>query len=100
MFSCKTLDEIVDYIEQEVDNESFLNYIHDENWKSISSKDFVHMVRSLASSFEKVGVKQGTSVAIISDSSPYLLIVDYAIQCLGAVSVPIFSNKNSANLIF
>lgn len=100
MFNCKTLAEIVDYIENEVDNESFLNHLEDGNWKSISSKDFVHMVRSLASSFEKVGVKQGTSVAIISDSSPFWLIVDYALQCLGAVSVPIFANISSSNLSF
>lgn len=100
MFTCKTLAEIVDYIDEEVDNESFLNYLQDEDWKSISSKDFVHIVRSLASSFEKAGVKQGVSVAIISDSSPFWLIVDYALQCLGAVSVPIFANISSANLKF
>ena len=100
MFSCKTLAEMVDYIDEEVDNESFLNYIYDENWKSISSKDFVHMVRYLDSSFEKSGIKQGTSVAIISDSSPYWLIVDYALQCVGAVSVPIFDNITSATLSF
>ena len=100
MFKCKTLAEIVDYIEDDVDNESFLNYLEDEDWKSISSNEFVHMVRSLASSFEKSGVTKGTSVAIISDSSPFWLIVDYALQCLGAVSVPIFANISSANLNF
>ena len=100
MFNCKTLAEIVDYIETEVDNKSFLNHLEDGQWKSISSKEFVHMVRSLASSFEKSGVCQGTSVAIISDSSPFWLIVDYALQCLGAVSVPIFANISSSNLSF
>ncbi|MDF1881661.1 long-chain fatty acid--CoA ligase [Sulfurimonas sp. MAG313] len=100
MFDCTNLAEIVDYIENEVDNDSFLNHLEDGNWKSISSKEFVHMVRSLASSFEKSGVTQGTSVAIISDSSPFWLIVDYALQCLGAVSVPIFANISSSNLSF
>jgi len=100
MFACETLAEIVDYIEDEVDNEKFLNFIQDGNWKSISSKDFVRMVRSLASSFEKAGVRQGASVAIISDPSPFWLTVDYALQCLGAVSVPIFANISSENLNF
>jgi len=100
MVDCKTLAEIVEYIENEIDNDSFLNYLENGHWKSISSKEFVHMVHSLASSFEKVGVKQGTSVAIISDSSPFWLIVDYALQCLGAVSVPIFANISSSNLSF
>jgi len=100
MFKCETLAEIVDYIEDEIDNEHYLNYLEATQWKNISSKEFVHMVRSLASSFEKSGIKQGTCVAIISDSSPYWLIVDYALQCLGAVSVPIFANISSANLTF
>jgi len=100
MFDCKTLTGIVDYIENEVDNDSFLNHLEGGHWKSISSKEFVYMVRCLASSFEKAGVQQGTSVAIISDSSPFWLIVDYALQCLGAVSIPIFANISSSNLSF
>lgn len=100
MFECKTLDEIVDYIDKEVDNESFLNYLVDGHWISISSNDFVKMVHRLASAFETSGVRQGTSVAIISDSSPFWLIVDYALQSLGAVSVPIFANISSENLNF
>jgi len=100
MFECKTLAELVDYIEDEVNNEHFLNHLEKGVWKNISAKEFVHTVRSLASSFEKAGVKQGTSVAIISDSSPFWLMVDFALQCLGAVSVPIFANISSANLNF
>ena len=98
MFDCKTLSDIVDYIEAQIDNGSYLNYLDSSQWKSISSKEFVHMVRSLACALEKRGVKQGDSFAIISDSSPYWLIVDYALQCLGAVSVPIFANISSENL--
>lgn len=100
MFNCKNLSEIVEYIDQEIDNESFLNYLEGSHWQSISSKAFVLKVHSLASAFERSGVKQGTCVAIISDSSPFWLIVDYALQCLGAVSVPIFANISSDNLAF
>lgn len=100
MFECKTLDEVIDYIDKEVDNESFLNYLEDGHWVSVSSNDFVQKVHCLASAFSASGVKQGTSVAIISDSSPFWLIVDYALQSLGAVSVPIFANISSENLNF
>ncbi len=98
MFNCKTLAEIVDLIDKQIDNESFLNYREYGDWVSISSKDFVNMVHLLASAFDARGVKQGTCVAIISDSSPFWLIVDYALQSLGAVSVPIFANISSENL--
>lgn len=98
MFNCKTLAEIVDFIDENIDNESFLNYREYGDWVSLSSKDFVNMVHLLASAFNARGVKQGTCVAIISDSSPFWLIVDYALQSLGAVSVPIFANISSENL--
>ncbi len=98
MFECKTLAELVDYIEYEIDNKSFLNYMEEGSWQSVSSAEFVNKVRSLASALAAKGVKQGSCVAIISDSSPFWLIVDYALQCLGAVSVPIFSNISSENL--
>ena len=98
MFTCRSLSEIVDYIETEIDNTTYLNYLNGSQWVSISSQEFVHTVRALASSFEAKGVKRGTSVAIISDSSPFWLMVDYALQCLGAVSVPIFANISSQNL--
>lgn len=98
MFNCKTLAEIVDLIDKQIDNESFLNYREYGDWVSISSKDFVDKVHLLASAFDARGVKQGTCVAIISDSSPFWLIVDYALQSLGAVSVPIFANISSENL--
>jgi long-chain acyl-CoA synthetase len=98
MFTCKNLSEVVDHIETKIDNNTYLNYLNGSQWVAISSQEFVHTVRALASSFEAKGVKQGTSVAIISDSSPFWLMVDYALQCLGAVSVPIFANISSQNL--
>ncbi len=100
MFECENLSEVIEYIDNEVVNENYLNYLEGSQWKSISSKEFVHSVHALASAFQKRGVSKGTSVAIISDSSPFWLIVDYALQCLGAVSVPIFANISSENLSF
>lgn len=100
MFKCKSLSEVVDYIETEIDNKTYLNYLNDSKWVSISSQEFVHTVRALASSFESSGVRQGTCVAIVSDSSPFWLMVDYALQCLGAVSVPVFANISSQNLMY
>lgn len=100
MFECNDLSELVDYIEDKVDNDKFLNYLEDAKWKSLSSTEFVRLVRALAHSFQSRGIKAGDSVAIISESSPFWLIVDYALQSLAAVSVPIFANISSENLSF
>ncbi len=100
MFECKTLDDVVGYIEAEIENDTFLNYLEDGEWKHISSEAFVSKVHRLATALSASGVKRGTCFAIISDSSPFWLIVDYALQSLGAVSVPIFANISSTNLSF
>ena len=47
-----------------------------------------------------MGVKKGTTVAIVSNSSPFWLMVDYALQDLGAISVPIFANIAEENFIY
>ncbi len=100
MFGCENLSELVDYIEKEIDNDTFLNHLEGGEWKCISSKEFVRLVRVFAHAFQSKGIKQGTSVAIISESSPFWLITDYALQLLGAVSVPIFANISSENLSY
>lgn len=100
MFEAKNLSELLDHIEKSVDNETYLNYLHEQQYKSISSAEFVRSVRALASAFQKSGIGQGSTVAIIADSSPFWLITDYALQCLGAVSVPIFADISPENLQF
>lgn len=100
MFEAKNLSELLDHIEKSVENTTYLNYLHEQEYKKISSTEFVHSVRSLASAFQKSGIEQGSTVAIIADSSPFWLITDYALQCLGAVSVPIFPDISPENLKF
>ena len=100
MFECKDLSELLSYIDETIDNDNYLNYLEDGQWKHISSQEFVRLARALAYSLQKRGLRQGDSVAIISESSPFWLIVDYALQSLGAVSVPIFANISSENLNF
>ncbi len=98
MCEASNLSELLDYIENTVDNETYLNYLHEQHYKSISSQEFVRSVRALASAFQNRGIRQGNTVAIIADSSPFWLITDYALQCLGAVSVPIFDDISPENL--
>lgn len=100
MLQSDTLADLLDHIETNVSNANFLNYLEDGHWKQLSSEEFVHKVRTLATALDRAGVKQGTCVAIISDSSPFWLIMDFALQSLGAVSVPIFANISSDNLTF
>jgi len=45
-----------------------------------------------------MGIKKNENVAIYASSSPTWLIFDFALQLIGATSVPIFANISSKNL--
>ncbi|MDP3300921.1 MAG: long-chain fatty acid--CoA ligase [Sulfuricurvum sp.] len=98
MFSFNTFPQLLDHIKTSVDNHTYLSYLDNGMWKSFSSAEFVIHVDHLAASFAHHGVVKGTSVAIVSDSSPFWLMIDFALQRLGAVSVPIFANISQENL--
>lgn len=98
MFSFNTLPQLLDHIKSSVDNNTYLSYLDNGIWHNISSDEFVTNTEKLAAAFAHHGVKKGTSVGIVSDSSPFWLMVDFALQRLGAVSVPIFANIAHENL--
>lgn len=98
MYSFSTFPQLLDHIKTSVDNHTYLSYLDNGSWKSFSSAEFVIRVDRLAASFAHHGVVKGTSVAIVSDSSPFWLMIDFALQRLGAISVPIFANIARENL--
>jgi long-chain acyl-CoA synthetase len=100
LFSFTTLSELFDHIQSSLHLTNYLNYREKGKWKQISTEDFSITVQALAAAFQKRGVRKGTTVGIVSDSSPFWLMVDFALQRLGAVSVPIFANIASENLIY
>jgi long-chain acyl-CoA synthetase len=98
MFSFNTFPQLLDHIKISVNNHIYLSYLENGRWKSFSSQEFVTYVEDLAAAFSHHGVTRGTSVAIVSDSSPFWLMIDFALQRLGAISVPIFANISRENL--
>mgnify|MGYP002711981510 CR=1 FL=1 len=98
MYTFKTLQGLFSHIEQNIDNDNYLNYLEDGIWLKYSSSLFISNVKRLAYGLREHGVKKGTCVAILTPSSPQWLMFDYALQLLGAISVPIFSNVSTKNL--
>ncbi|MCV6607267.1 MAG: long-chain fatty acid--CoA ligase, partial [Campylobacterales bacterium] len=86
------------FITQKYDKEDFLNYLKDGQWVSLSTKDFEKKVIYLSLALKDLGIGKNTSVAIVSDSSPFWIIVDFAIQIAGGNSVPLFTKISSSNL--
>ncbi|ADG93007.1 AMP-dependent synthetase and ligase [Arcobacter nitrofigilis DSM 7299] len=96
-----TYNEMFDYLTTTYDNPTLLNFINANNkYESISALQFKEKVICLCAALQNLGIKKGTMVAIFSKSSPFWLIFDFALQQLGAVSVPIFANISTKNLNF
>ncbi len=98
MYPFKNFIDVMEYIKTSVNNPLYLSYLEEGKWVSFSSYEFIHHVEMLSSAFYAAGVHKGTTVAIVSDSSPFWLMVDYALQRIGAISVPIFANISKENL--
>lgn len=99
-YNFKTYSELFTYITTEYENEYFLNYLQNGEYKNISIEDFKNKVICLSLALKDLGIKAGDNVAIFAASSPFWLIFDFAIHQVGAVSVPIFANISTTNLNF
>lgn len=60
------------------------------SYRSLSYQDMWEKIENAAAGLARLGVKENSKVAILSDSNPMWAITDFAISSLGAVSVPIY----------
>ncbi len=94
----KTYTELFVYILNNHSNKTFLNHIKNEKYINLSVQDFGNNVKYIAYALKDLGIKQNQTVAIYAKSSPYWLIFDFALQIIGAISVPIFANISTKDL--
>lgn len=96
----KTYNNLFENITQNFENKTFLNFLYNSKYESISVNEFQDKVFCLALALKDLGVKPQDKIAIFAKSSPFWLIFDFAIHQLGAISVPIFANISTYNLNF
>lgn len=89
--------ELYCYLEDQTSREDFLHHYVNGGYRNFSKEEFLYTVRFLALAFYQKGWK-GKQVAIAISSSPYWLMLDYALMLCGEVSVPLFTNISSKNL--
>ena len=64
-------------------------------WASLTWRETAERVTKLASALEKMDVKAGDRVVIVSENRPEWLIADFAIMSLGAISVPTYTTNTA-----
>ena len=65
-----------------------------EGWQSITAQEMLRRVAGLSKALGELGIKSGDRVAILAPNCPEWHIVDFAIQGVGAVTVPIYFNES------
>ena len=97
-YNFKTYSELFTYIVKNHTNSTFINYRQNNTYQNISVKEFENRVKYLSFALKDLGIKPNDNVAIYAASSPNWIIFDFALQIIGATSVPIFANISSRNL--
>jgi long-chain acyl-CoA synthetase len=62
----------------------------DGKWKKFIGRDFVKMTDTISQGLMGLGVSKGDRVAVISNNCPQWNMVDFAVQQIGAILVPIY----------
>ena len=95
----KHFGELYRHLESTDAKENFLSEKNEEGWKTYSKEEFLRSVRYLTLAAYENGW-HGENVAIAISPSAHWLMLDYALMLCGAVSVPLFTNISSKNLLF
>ncbi|HHO65961.1 MAG TPA: hypothetical protein ENJ71_05530, partial [Epsilonproteobacteria bacterium] len=91
--------ELYRYLEQSSPKNNFLNDRNGVEWKTLPKDLFLQYIRYLTlASFDNNWT--GKQVANAVSPSSFWLIIDYALMLSGAVSVPLFTNISSKNLLY
>lgn len=69
-------------------------------WKTYSTQEFVDYVNNLSYGLYNLGLDREDKIAIIANNRPEWNFADFAIQQVGAVSVPIYPTVSETDLTF
>lgn len=69
-------------------------------WKEISWNQYLENVRAVAMGLVALGVKKGQCVSIISGNNKEWLFCDIAVQCVGGITVGIYTTNSSEEVTY
>jgi long-chain acyl-CoA synthetase len=75
---------------QQLHKSDLFNLKRDGEWRHFSSTEMLDIIHETALGLLALKIKPGDKVAIISGNRPEWNFIDFAIQIIGAVSVPMY----------
>ena len=95
----KTLPELFFQATGTYNLRNALNWPQAQEWISFSHAELRENVKRVALGLVAAGLGKGESVGLIANSSPFWVMVDYAIQIAQGVSVPLFKRISAESLV-
>ncbi len=86
----RTFDLLPRFVEKYGKKKAMFASKIDGEWKKFRARDFVKMTDVLSQGLMGLGVAKGDRVAVISNNCPQWNMVDFAVQQIGAILVPIY----------
>ncbi len=86
------LFDVAHYQLENYPTDKSLNYKEGNEWKSYSTQDVIDEANKLSAGLIKKGIQPGDKVALVSFNRPEWIIVDMAIEQIGAINVPLYPN--------
>jgi long-chain acyl-CoA synthetase len=68
--------------------------------RAISGRTFVDQIRDLSLGLATLGMSRGDRVALLAESRPEWLVVDFAVLTAGAITVPIYPTVSAEQVAF
>ncbi len=69
-------------------------------WQSVSAKEMLRRIAGLAKALAELGVRSGDRVGIFAPNCPGWHVADFAIQGIGAVTVPVYFHESPERLTY
>ena len=95
-----TLSELVSFQASSFNNSRAFNFRKNGEWKSFSNQEFFDKSLYFACGLREIGLIKNQAIAIYSYQNPIWLIADLGSILAGAVTVPIFHNISTENLLY
>ena len=94
------LFDVLDYQAQNYPQEIAMATKIDGHWKNYSTGEIIEIVNRLSQGVLNLGIEKGDKVAIVSNSRPEWGFVDIAMQKIGVITVPLYTNSTEEDYHF
>jgi len=97
----KKLFEILPYQLKRYPQQKALVYHYNNDWISFSTEESLERIQKISAGFLNLKIKKGDAVAIMSRfGSPMWNVVDFALQQIGVIVIPLHSTMSSKALSY